>query len=345
VNETYSPHQPLTALTETEEVILRRRSIRTYKDKQVPEELIHRVLQAGRFAPSAGNYQPWKFIVVRDPEIISDLTATVRQNCTKLMRMLDYRRPGQGWRRPLANLFIRLMRNALHPTPFGAISLVADERLDLFHGAPTVIFIFKDTRGVSNPDLDCGIAGQNMVLAAHSMGLGTCWIGFSKLAFQRGTRWKKFFNIRFPYEFASSLAVGWPLGDPDGKVERPVPVVDWYEKGAKRTLDGPAAAETVKMTERLHLQRLDRPAELCPGVVRTDPEKCNGCSLCTRACPSKALHLENGVCTMLSANECVYCADCQAICPEGAIYLVSPHAFTGYYKTINKGTSLPPTGP
>ena len=61
------------------------------------------------------------------------------------------------------------MPKKLAPVPFSAISLIADGKLKLYHDAPTVILIFKDTRGVSNPDLDCGIAGQNMVLAAHSM--------------------------------------------------------------------------------------------------------------------------------------------------------------------------------
>ena len=69
--------------------------------------------------------------------------------------------------------------------------MIADRKLGLWHGAPTVILIFKDIRGVCNPDLDCGIAGQNMVLAAHSMGLGTCWVGFAKLCLisrrKRGT--------------------------------------------------------------------------------------------------------------------------------------------------------------
>jgi len=102
---------------------------------------------------------------------------------------------------------------------------------------PTVILIFKDVRGISNPDLDCGIAGQNMVIAAHSMGLGTCWVGFSQLAFRFPVRkWKKFFGIGYPYEFASSLAIGWPKGNPDGTVERTRHPVDWYEEGTKTTI-------------------------------------------------------------------------------------------------------------
>jgi len=39
-------------------------------------------------------------------------------------------------------------------------------------------------------EMDCGIASQNMVLAAHSMDFGTCWIAFSKLAFQETRKWK-----------------------------------------------------------------------------------------------------------------------------------------------------------
>ena len=52
--------------TETEKVILSRRSVRLYKKEQVPEFMVKRILEAGRFAPSAGNCQPWKFIVLRD---------------------------------------------------------------------------------------------------------------------------------------------------------------------------------------------------------------------------------------------------------------------------------------
>lgn len=219
--------------TSAEEVILRRRSVRSYKKEQVPEYMVKRLLEAGRFAPSAGNCQPWKFIVLRDPEIIQGLTDETVRICKLFKSLIDYRVPGKRWRLPLAKFNIRMKPNDLHPVPFGAVSFIAEGKLGLFHGAPTVILIFKDVRGVSNPDLDCGIAGQNMVLAAHSMGLGTCWVGFVKLAFQYTRKWKKFFNIGYPYKFASSLSVGWPVGEPDGMTPRQTHAVDWYENGAK----------------------------------------------------------------------------------------------------------------
>jgi nitroreductase len=223
--------------TPTEETILKRRSVRLYKKEQVPEFMIKRILEAGRFAPSAGNSQPWKFIVIRDPQIIDDLTSTTVKICKLFKAIIDYRVPGKGYLKALAKLFIRVKPNDLHPTPFGAVSLIADGKLGLWHDAPTVILIFKDVRGVSSPDLDCGIAGQNMVLAAHSMGLGTCWVGFVKLAFQYTGKWKKFFGISYPYKFASSLAIGWPKGEPDGPVNRATHAVDWYaEDGSHETI-------------------------------------------------------------------------------------------------------------
>lgn len=222
-----------TERTATEDVILRRRSVRAYKKKQVPEFMVRRILEAGRFAPTAGNGQAWKFVVIRDPEIIHGLTETTRKICKVFAWAIDYQGRRFSWRLPVARLFIRLKANDLHPVPFSAIPLIATGKLGVFHGAPTVILIFKDVRGVSNVDLDCGIAGQNMVLAAHSMGLGTCWVSFSKLAFQYSRRWKKRLGIRHPHKFVSSLAIGFPVGHPDGMVPRPSVAVDWYEDGVK----------------------------------------------------------------------------------------------------------------
>jgi len=221
--------------TETEKVILNRRSVRQYKKEQVPEFMVKRILEAGRFAPSAGNFQPWKFIVLRDPAIINDITESVISGCKMVRVMIDYRRKGYGWLRPLIKLMTRFRYNDLHPMPFGAISQVADRNLGLWHGAPTVIIILKDVRGVSSPDLDCGIAGQNMVLAAHSMGLGTCWVGFAKMALDMNPIWKKRLGISYPYRFSNSLAIGWPQGHPDGMVTRQTHAVDWFENGTVKT--------------------------------------------------------------------------------------------------------------
>ena len=51
------------------EVIKKRQSVRSYQDKEIPEEILRQVLEAGRLAPSASNRQDWKFIVVKDGDL------------------------------------------------------------------------------------------------------------------------------------------------------------------------------------------------------------------------------------------------------------------------------------
>jgi nitroreductase len=221
---------------ETEKVILSRRSVRLYKKEQVPEFMVKRILEAGRFAPSAGNSQPWKFAVVRDENIIHEMTEDCIDICDLSRKMVDYTKPGKEWLKPITKFMIRMRKNDLHWVPFGALSMIADRKLGLWHGAPTVIIIFADVRGVSCPELDCGIAGQNMVIAAHSMGLGSCWVGFPKLLFDYMPKWKKFFGISYPFKFVSSIAVGWPVGEPDGMIARQTHAVDWYENATKAVI-------------------------------------------------------------------------------------------------------------
>ncbi len=221
-----------------ERVILERRSVRKYKDKQVPENLVRRVLEAGRFAPSAGNCQPWKFVVVRDREIIDEMERDARLVCKFFKFVLDWRTSLLGKRIPwlLSQLYIRLLPNKLAPIPFGGICLIADGTLTLFHGAPTVIFLLEDRRGNSRPEVDIGCCGENIVLAAHSLGLGTCWVGFIETLKYMGPKWKRRLGAEWPYKVCEAICLGYPSGNPDGMIERETLAVDWYEGGAKRTV-------------------------------------------------------------------------------------------------------------
>jgi len=60
------------------EVIEKRKSVRKYKPTKIPENILKRILEAGRIAPSAKNIQPWKFIVITDPEIKKEIAEASR---------------------------------------------------------------------------------------------------------------------------------------------------------------------------------------------------------------------------------------------------------------------------
>ena len=75
------------------ENIRRRRTIRDFKPDPVPDDVLHRILQAARWAPSSSNTQPWHFIVVRNPDTIAELGSI----CTQGNRSSDRRRWPSPW--------------------------------------------------------------------------------------------------------------------------------------------------------------------------------------------------------------------------------------------------------
>jgi len=222
-----------------EKVIMERRSIRAFKQEPLPDNLIRRILEAGRFAPSAGNCQPWKFVVITDPGIIAEMEKeTVR--LTKLcMWFMDYERNGfrKIFLKPLVKILARLLPNMLHPIPFNLLQRIAADAVPVYHNAPAIILILVDKRGVGTPLLDAGICGQNMVISAHSLGVGTCWIGMITMLMKL-PKWKKLFGVNYPYTLDDCLIMGWPKGRYDGEVDREQQVVEWIDgksPGKKRS--------------------------------------------------------------------------------------------------------------
>jgi hypothetical protein len=136
-----------------EDVMLRRRSIRKYKRRQVPAHVIRRLLEVARYAPSQGNCQPWKFVVVRDADMIQGMEDFCVEACRKLSRRLDYFNYPKGTvkhfiTRSAAKLFNRLQPNQLHPIPVAAMTAIAQGRFAVFHRAPTLILLLVDKRGI-----------------------------------------------------------------------------------------------------------------------------------------------------------------------------------------------------
>ncbi len=115
-----------------------RRSIRKYKDKAVPWDNIIEILQAGQYAPFAGNVFNCKFIVVKN----EDKRRAIAEACTQQFWMQD--------------------------APIHIVMVAEPEKMERYYG----------TRGVRLYTIQ-GIAAaiQNMLLTAHSLGLGTCWVG------------------------------------------------------------------------------------------------------------------------------------------------------------------------
>jgi nitroreductase len=161
--------------------------------------------------------------------MIQEMAEDIVNTCRKGWKFVVYPARGKGRGERLINWLRKRWPTSLHPIPFFATRAIGKGNIGVWHGAPTVILILADKRCPGKPQVDVGITGQNMVLTAHSFGLGTCWVGFVE-AITKSVKWKKRLGIQYPYGLENSIAVGYPKGKPDGYVDRETQAIDWYSE-------------------------------------------------------------------------------------------------------------------
>ena len=161
--------------------IMARRSIRKYLDKPVEHEKLEVIVKCGINAPSGMNRQPWVVRVVEDQQLIADVTEVYKQeNAEQVKRDKDFK--------------------------------------NMFRNAPNLICVCTPANG--GGELDAGLLGENIMLAAQSLGLGTCCLG-GPVRFLLSNEKCKFFldrlDIPADYKLNYIIAIGYPDEQPDAK--------------------------------------------------------------------------------------------------------------------------------
>ena len=161
--------------------IMARRSIRKYLDKPVEHEKLEVIVKCGINAPSGVNRQPWIVRVVEDQKLIADVTEVYKQeNAEMVKRDKDFK--------------------------------------NMFRNAPNLICVCTPANG--GGELDAGLLGENIMLAAQSMGLGTCCLG-GPVRFLLSNEKCKFFldrlDIPADYKLNYIIAIGYPDEHPNAK--------------------------------------------------------------------------------------------------------------------------------
>ena len=153
-----------------------RRSHRVYKKDQLPEEVLSAILKAGLEAPSARNRQPWHFSVVQNAELIQEVHDEAAKNMTAATGSPRFK----------------------------------DPEFQIFYYAPTVIFIFGEKEFYWS-HVDCGIAVENMALAAEGLGIGSVILGLPLPAFKGDKADELRARLGCPegYDFVVALALGY----------------------------------------------------------------------------------------------------------------------------------------
>ncbi|MHA1256536.1 MAG: nitroreductase family protein [Promethearchaeota archaeon] len=217
-----------------EKAVLERRSVRNFKDKPVPESLIQRVLEAGRFAPSAGNCQSWKFIVITNKALLEEIDKTVKNGIQLIYKMYLNDKA-------VKNLvpFVKDSPGNFDPrVVYGGMGTIGgNTEVSVSFGAPVVILILGDERAPSL-ELNIGICGQNMNLVANSIGIKAFWNGFLTLGIEASPLKKKL-GIKSPWKVVEVICMGYPAFKQEGMVPREYRPVTWFREGK----DGPEIQE------------------------------------------------------------------------------------------------------
>lgn len=156
-----------------------RRSIRSYKKRPIPEDIISELLDVSRFAPSAKNGQPARWIVTRTPQ------AT----------------------RKLAGLTVDFIRiNNVMP---GVVKNWEKGIDKVLHSAPHVAIVHAAEGGL-HPAEDCSLAAAYLELAAHSRGIGACWAGFLMEAAEGYAPIRDLLGLPEGHSVYAALMLGYP---------------------------------------------------------------------------------------------------------------------------------------
>ncbi|MFV0438343.1 MAG: nitroreductase family protein [Desulfopila sp.] len=186
-----------------------RRSCRNYTRQEVALALLEDLVRIGTTAPSGTNSQLWSFYLLpRRPDVeeLGGLTADFFRQLNRMAKNPLYRFLSRlVLMKELANYY-----RQYYPAVVQALRQWDEEGIDrLFHGA-TAAIVVTCRKTASCPAEDAMLASQNILLAAHAIGLGSCLIGYVVEAMRRSARMRRRLSIPAEEEIYSVIALGYP---------------------------------------------------------------------------------------------------------------------------------------
>ena len=199
------------------ETIKSRRSVRRFLNKPVQKEHLEQILESARLAPSGGNLQGWRFIVMQERELITEIASVIQKKIDRLPEM---------------------MKGSIRDSEHYANTLSKRLRLSslFFVNAPFTIAVLYKLNPYNRPYLDflikkgmdrheahqcmgyvevqsAAAATENLILTAHSLGYGCCWMNIPFIAVKEI---KSLLEISPPWEISAFVPIGHP--DPNERI-------------------------------------------------------------------------------------------------------------------------------
>ncbi|MBN2735244.1 MAG: nitroreductase family protein [Methanomicrobiaceae archaeon] len=181
------------------DAIMTRRSVRKFEDRQIPDEILEKIILAGTYAPSALGIQPWAFVVVQDQGFLKK----VSEYCIPIL-LSHMKGSGEG----MSQIFKEMLES---------------KNFSLYYNAPTVILIVGQSKNRFK-DIDCSLCAENMMLAAHALGIGSCFVGATDPAYENKELMAGF-KIPEGYSPIGTIVFGYPLETPEAEGKIPPKIV------------------------------------------------------------------------------------------------------------------------
>ena len=171
-----------------EELLKKRRAIRDFEDKPVPQDVVDAILKEATLAPSASNNQPCRFVVV---------------HCRKTIQALSDESK--------ANLLQDAADGKIRLNP-DYVAMLKNEAFNVFYNAPCLIYV-AGSKTTGTLDVDAALAASYIMFGAASRGLGTCWVALG--ANIRDAKLKAQLGLSEDVRIVAPLILGYPKAIPE----------------------------------------------------------------------------------------------------------------------------------
>jgi nitroreductase/NAD-dependent dihydropyrimidine dehydrogenase PreA subunit len=217
--------EPLVGYDSLLALLRRRRSVRRYTDKPVPRDVIEQLIEAARYAPSGSNHQGCKYVVVDGHDAVRRLAGVVIGYYASILKMMES---------PIGRTYIRLFAGrrayagAIRYLPWfrKAKGKYEDGEDPLFYSTPLLIGIHADSGGYTT-HADCVIAAYHMIMAAETLGLGSCFNGILTSAAIHSEDVRRAFGVPKGHRLYAAATFGYPAVNYRRAVDRFPPDVKW----------------------------------------------------------------------------------------------------------------------
>jgi len=180
-------------MTPFQKLVSQRKSIRRFNERNLDRTDVLKCLEAARLAPSAENAQPWRYLVIDDPDVKNKFADKVFSGIYSVSKFAK--------KAPVLILVMAELNIITHR-------------------------IAKQIQNIQFHLIDIGISGEHLVLQAEELGIGSCWMGWFSI---RKTR--KFFNIPKKYKILALLAMGYYDKKPSREKKRKnIEEIVWFNQ-------------------------------------------------------------------------------------------------------------------